>query len=178
VDPLVECMSCHKRFRADHLIEAYAEKHGHEPEHGLADVTCPNCGNKGTFTEPRMFSGLLRTFLGPVEDESGLAYLRPETAQGIFINYKNVLGSSRKKLPFGIGQIGKSFRNEITPGNFIFRTREFEQMEMEYFVEPGTDEQWHETWLQERWNWYVDLGISADNLRYYEHPAEKRSHYS
>src|ERR1700760_3443131 len=127
LDPLVECMSCHKRFRADHLTEAYEEKHHHAPEHGLADVTCPNCGNKGTFTEPRMFSGLLRTHLGPVEEESGLAYLRPETAQGIFINYKNVQQSSRKKLPFGIGQIGKSFRNEITPGNFIFRTREFEQ---------------------------------------------------
>ena len=150
VDPLVECMSCHKRFRADHLIEAYEEKHGHAPEHGLADVTCPNCGNKGTFTEPRMFSGLLRTYLGPVEDESGLAYLRPETAQGIFINYKNVLQSSRKKLPFGIGQIGKSFRNEITPGNFIFRTREFEQAEMEFFVRPGTDEEWHQTWIDTR----------------------------
>src|SRR5579875_949339 len=150
VDPLVACMSCHKRFRADHLIEAYEEKHHHVPEHGLADVTCPNCGNKGTFTEPRMFSGLLRTHLGPVEEESGLAYLRPETAQGIFINYKNVQQSSRKKLPFGIGQIGKSFRNEITPGNFIFRTREFEQAEMEFFVRPGTDEEGHDRWIATR----------------------------
>ena len=178
VDPLTECMSCHKRFRTDHLIEAYEAKHGHPPENGLAGLTCPNCGNKGTFTEPRMFSGLLRTYLGPVEDESGLAYLRPETAQGIFINYKNVLQSSRKKLPFGIGQIGKSFRNEITPGNFIFRTREFEQMEMEFFVRPGTDEDWHQTWIDTRFAWYSDLGIRKENLRLFEHPKDKLAHYS
>ncbi|NUR89311.1 MAG: glycine--tRNA ligase, partial [Nonomuraea sp.] len=145
---------------------------------GLADITCPNCGNKGTFTEPRQFSGLLKTFLGPVEDESGLAYLRPETAQGIFINYLNVQQSARRKIPFGIGQIGKSFRNEITPGNFIFRTREFEQMEMEFFVKPGTDEEWHQYWIDERFRWYSDLGINKDNLRLYEHPQEKLSHYS
>jgi glycyl-tRNA synthetase len=178
-DPLTECQSCHKRFRADHLIEAYQEKHdGKEPENGLADLNCPNCGNKGTFTAPRNFSGLLRTYLGPVEDESGLAYLRPETAQGIFVNYKNVLGTSRKKLPFGIGQIGKSFRNEITPGNFIFRTREFEQMEMEFFVKPGEDEQWHQYWIDHRFAWYTGLGIDKDNLRLFEHPKEKLSHYS
>ncbi len=179
VDPLTECQSCHKRFRADHLIEAYQEKHdGREPANGLADVACPNCGTRGAFTEPRMFNGLLRTYLGAVEDESGLAYLRPETAQGIFINFKNVQQTSRKKVPFGIGQIGKSFRNEITPGNFIFRTREFEQMEMEFFVKPGADEQWHERWLENRLAWYRGLGIAGDNLRFYEHPAEKRSHYS
>ena len=178
VDPLTEFMSCHKRFRTDHLIEAYEAKHGHPPENGLAGLTCPNCGNKGTFTEPRMFSGLLRTYLGPVEDESGLAYLRPETAQGIFINYKNVLQSSRKKLPFGIGQVGKSFRNEITPGNFIFRTREFEQMEMEFFVRPGTDEDWHQTWIDSRFAWYSDLGIRKENLRLFEHPKDKLAHYS
>ncbi|MEV4011892.1 glycine--tRNA ligase [Nonomuraea angiospora] len=177
-DPLTECLSCHKRFRADHLIEAYEEKNGKEPEGGLADITCPNCGNKGTFTEPRQFSGLLKTYLGPVEDESGLAYLRPETAQGIFINYLNVQQSARKKIPFGIGQIGKSFRNEITPGNFIFRTREFEQMEMEFFVKPGTDEEWHQYWIDERYRWYSDLGINKDNLRLYEHPKEKLSHYA
>jgi len=125
-----------------------------------------------------MFNGLLRTYLGATEDESGLAYLRPETAQGIFINFKNVLTTSRRKVPFGIGQIGKSFRNEITPGNFIFRTREFEQMEMEFFVKPGSDEEWHEYWLEQRLAWWVGLGISKDNLRLYEHPAEKRSHYS
>jgi glycyl-tRNA synthetase len=177
-DPLTECQVCHKRFRADHLIEQYEEKHGHAPEHGLADITCPNCGNRGTFTEPKQFNGLLSTHLGAVDDGSGLAYLRPETAQGIFINYKNVLQTSRKKIPFGIGQIGKSFRNEITPGNFIFRTREFEQMEMEYFVRPGTDEEWFEHWLDARFAWWVDLGVRKDNLRLYEHPAEKRSFYS
>jgi glycyl-tRNA synthetase len=177
-DPLTECMFCHKRFRADDLIEAYEEKHGHPPEGGLAGVSCPNCGNKGTFTEPRMFNGMLRTFLGPVEDESGLAYLRPETAQGIFINYKNVLQTSRKKLPFGIGQIGKSFRNEITPGNFIFRTREFEQAEMEFFVRPGTDEEWHQIWIDTRFAWFTGLGIQPENLRLYEHPKEKLSFYS
>ncbi|MHB1594597.1 MAG: glycine--tRNA ligase [Streptosporangiaceae bacterium] len=179
VDPLTECQSCHKRFRADHLIEAYQDKHdGREPEHGLADLACPNCGARGSFTEPRMFNGLLRTYLGAVEDESGLAYLRPETAQGIFINYKNVLQTSRKKLPFGIAQVGKSFRNEITPGNFIFRTREFEQMEMEFFVVPGTDEEWHQRWIDTRLAWYRDLGLAAENLRLYEHPKEKLSHYS
>ena len=178
VDPLTECMSCHKRFRADHLEEAYAEKHGHAPANGLADVNCPNCGTKGAFTEPRMFNGLLKTYLGPVEDESGLAYLRPETAQGIFVNYKNVEQSSRKKPPFGIAQQGKSFRNEITPGNFIFRTREFEQMEMEFFVKPGSDEEWHQYWIDTRFDWYVGLGIERDMLRLYEHPKEKLSHYS
>ncbi|GGO17802.1 glycine--tRNA ligase [Micromonospora arborensis] len=177
VDPLTECQFCHKRFRADHLEEAYEAKHG-KPLASLTELNCPNCGNKGTFTEPKMFNGLMKTYLGPVESEEGMHYLRPETAQGIFVNYKNVETVARKKPPFGIAQTGKSFRNEITPGNFIFRTREFEQMEMEFFVEPGTDEQWHEYWLQERWNWYLDLGLSADNLRLYEHPAEKLSHYS
>ena len=178
VDPLTECQACHRRFRADQLEEAYAAKHGRPPEHGLADIPCPNCGSKGAFTEPRMFNGLLRTHLGPVEDEAGLAYLRPETAQGIFINYANVLASSRRKPPFGIGQIGKSFRNEITPGNFIFRTREFEQMEMEFFVEPGTDETWHQYWIDERLRWYVDLGVREENLRLFEHSKDKLSHYS
>jgi glycyl-tRNA synthetase len=177
-DPLTECMSCHHRFRADHLIENYEEKHGHAPEGGLAGLACPNCGTRGAFTEPRMFNGMLRTYLGATEDESGLAYLRPETAQGIFVNYRNVLQTSRKKLPFGIGQIGKSFRNEITPGNFIFRTREFEQMEMEFFVRPGTDEEWHDRWIDTRFSWYTDLGVSKENLRLYEHPKEKLSHYS
>jgi glycyl-tRNA synthetase len=178
VDPLTECLSCHRRFRADHLIEAYSDKHGHPPEGGLADIACPNCGTRGAFTEPRMFNGLLRTYLGATEDDSGLAYLRPETAQGIFINFRNVLQTSRKKLPFGIGQVGKSFRNEITPGNFIFRTREFEQMEMEFFVRPGTDEQWHDRWIETRLAWYHDLGVTKENLRLYEHPADKLSHYS
>ena len=149
IDPLVECQSCHKRFRADHLEEAYEAKNGHARRRTAStDVTCPNCGTKGAFTEPRQFNGLLKTYLGPVETEEGLHYLRPETAQGIFVNFLNVMTSARKKPPFGIAQTGKSFRNEITPGNFIFRTREFEQMEMEFFVEPGTDEEWHEYWLQ------------------------------
>jgi glycyl-tRNA synthetase len=178
VDPLTECQSCHRRFRPDHLIEAYEERHGHPPAGGLAQITCPNCGTRGAFTEPRMFNALLRTYLGPTEDESGLAYLRPETAQGIFINFRNVLQTSRKKIPFGIGQIGKSFRNEITPGNFIFRTREFEQMEMEFFVKPGTDEEWHEYWITTRFGWYTDLGVRKENLRLYQHPQEKLSHYS
>jgi glycyl-tRNA synthetase len=121
---------------------------------------------------------MLKTYLGPVEDESGLHYLRPETAQGIFVNFANVMGAARKKPPFGIGQIGKSFRNEITPGNFIFRTREFEQMEMEFFVEPGSDETWHQYWIDARTDWYVGLGIDRDNLRHFEHPKEKLSHYS
>ncbi|BEP15201.1 glycine--tRNA ligase [Acidothermaceae bacterium B102] len=177
VDPLTECQSCHKRFRADHLTDAFEVKHGRQPA-GLAELNCPNCGTKGSFTEPKMFNGLLRTFLGPVEDESGLAYLRPETAQGIFINFLNVQQSARRKPPFGIAQQGKSFRNEITPGNFIFRTREFEQMEMEFFVEPGTDEEWHQYWIDTRLEWFKDLGITPDNLRLFEHPAEKLSHYS
>jgi glycyl-tRNA synthetase len=177
-DPLTECQSCHKRYRADHLAEAHAAKHGADAVFDLAQANCPNCGNKGTFTEPRMFNGLMKTYLGPVESEDGLHYLRPETAQGIFVNYRNVETAARRKPPFGIAQVGKSFRNEITPGNFIFRTREFEQMEMEYFVEPGTDEQWHEYWLTERWNWYRDLGLSEANLRFYEHPKDKLSHYS
>jgi glycyl-tRNA synthetase len=177
-DPLTECQSCHRRFRADHLIEAYEEKRGHPPENGLADLACPNCGTRGAFTEPRQFNGMLKTHLGATEDESGVAYLRPETAQGIFINYKNVLQTSRKKIPFGIGQIGKSFRNEITPGNFIFRTREFEQMEMEFFVRPGTDEDWHQRWIDTRLAWYTDLGLAKENLRLFEHPKDKLSFYS
>jgi glycyl-tRNA synthetase len=175
-DPLTECSSCHTRHRADHLLEAYAEKSGRTGV--LSEMACPNCGNKGTLTEPRNFNLMLSTHLGPVADEASIAYLRPETAQGIFVNYANVQQTSRRKPPFGIGQIGKSFRNEITPGNFIFRTREFEQMEMEFFVPPGTDEQWHDYWIKERTDWYVGLGINRDNLRHYEHPKDKLSHYS
>jgi len=177
-DPLVECLNCHKRFREDHLLEEYEEKKGRMPENGMADIVCGNCGTRGQWTDPKAFSGLLKTFLGPVENEEGMAYLRPETAQGIFINFANVLTSSRRKPPFGIGQIGKSFRNEITPGNFIFRTREFEQMEMEFFVEPGTDEEWHQYWIDRRTDWYTGLGINPDNLRHFEHPKDKLSHYS
>ena len=152
-DPLVECLNCHKRNRADKLQESYAEKHGDKlPENGMADIVCPDCGTRGKWTEPRDFNMMLRTHLGPVEDEN--------------------------KPPFGIANMGKSFRNEITPGNFIFRTREFEQMEMEFFVEPGTDEDWHQYWIDARTQWYLDLGVKPENLRHYEHPKEKLAHYS
>ncbi|NBO79547.1 MAG: glycine--tRNA ligase, partial [Actinobacteria bacterium] len=178
VDPLTECKKCHKRYRADQLIENYENKHKKTPTNGLQDIACVNCGSKGEFTEERMFNGMLTTSIGVAEDDGALHYLRPETAQGIFVNFNNVLTTSRKKPPFGIAQIGKSFRNEITPGNFIFRTREFEQMELEFFVKPGEDEKWHEYWLEQRWNWYVDLGIKESNLRKFEHPKEKLSHYA
>ncbi len=179
-DPLTECTSCHKRFRADTLQEEFAHRKGLADAEGVAltEIACPNCGVRGQWTEPRDFNMMLKTYLGPIEDESGLHYLRPETAQGIFVNFANVQQSARMKVPFGIGQVGKSFRNEITPGNFIFRTREFEQMEMEFFCEPGTDEEWHQHWIDQRTDWYVDLGIARENLRHYEHPQEKLSHYS
>ncbi|MER6939632.1 glycine--tRNA ligase [Nocardioides sp. NPDC127514] len=180
-DPLVECQSCHKRYRFDHLQEEYAEKKGIDDPDTVdinEVVACPNCGTRGAWTEPREFSGMLKTHLGVLEDESGLHYLRPETAQGIFVNFANVVTSTRQKPPFGIAQTGKSFRNEITPGNFIFRTREFEQMEMEFFVKPGEDEEWHQYWIDERTRWYTGLGINPDNLRHYEHAKEKLSHYS
>ncbi|RVW05049.1 glycine--tRNA ligase [Rhodococcus spongiicola] len=179
-DPLVECLNCHRRHRQDHLQEAYAAKNNLDDPDAvpMTEVVCPDCGTKGQWTEPKAFSGLLKTFLGPVDSETGLHYLRPETAQGIFVNFANVLTTSRKKPPFGIGQIGKSFRNEITPGNFIFRTREFEQMEMEFFVKPGEDEEWHQYWIDYRMDWYTGLGINKDNLRLYEHAQDKLSHYS
>ena len=184
-DPLVECLNCHKRHRQDHMQEAYAEKKAAKAGAPvdpsavpMSDIVCPDCGTRGQWTEPRDFNMMLKTYLGPIESEDGLHYLRPETAQGIFVNFANVVTTARKKPPFGIGQIGKSFRNEITPGNFIFRTREFEQMEMEFFVEPATATQWHQYWIDTRLAWYVDLGIDRDNLRLYEHPAEKLSHYS
>jgi len=162
-DPLVDCRNCKARHRADQL-----------PESGA----CPTCGAKDSFTEARNFNLMFKTHVGPVEDDAAAAYLRPETAQGILVNFANVQTTSRKKPPFGIAQIGKSFRNEITPGNFIFRTREFEQMEMEYFVKPGEDEAWHQRWIDDRTAWYVGLGINPDNLRHFEHPKEKLSHYS
>ncbi|MGK2875208.1 MAG: glycine--tRNA ligase [Nocardioides sp.] len=179
-DPLTECQSCHKRFRFDHLQEQYAEKKGiADPDQVSGDlIACPNCGTRGGWTEPRQFSGLLKTYLGVVEDESGLHYLRPETAQGIFLNFANVVTSQRMKPPFGIAQIGKSFRNEITPGTFIFRTREFEQMEMEYFVPPAEGPQWYEYWCTARLQWYIDLGIPAEMLTLRPHEADELSHYS
>jgi glycyl-tRNA synthetase len=183
-DPLVECLSCHKRHRQDHMQEAAASKRlakGEQIEPDdvpMSEIACPDCGTKGQWTEPREFNMMLKTYLGPIESEEGLHYLRPETAQGIFVNFANVVTTARRKPPFGIAQTGKSFRNEITPGNFIFRTREFEQMEMEFFVEPSTAPEWHQYWIDTRLAWYVDLGIDADNLRLFEHPLEKLSHYS
>ena len=177
-DPLVECLSCHKRFRADTLIEDFTARKGREPEGGLAGVPCPNCGTRGQYTEPKAFSGLMKTYLGVVDDESGVHYLRPETAQGIFVDFNNVVTASRKKPPFGVGQVGKAFRNEITPGNFIFRTREFEQMEIEFFTPPAEAGEWFDHWVEACWNWFIDLGVSEENLRRYDVPKEDRAHYS
>lgn len=177
-DPLVESLHTHKRYRADHLIEAYVAKHGKQPENGLADIRDPETGQEGNWTEPQMFSGLMKTYLGPVDNEEGLHYLRPETAQGIFVNFNNVVTTARKKPPFGIGQIGKAFRNEITPGNFIFRTREFEQMEIEFFTAPEEAQQWFEHWVEACWQWFIDLGIREENMRRFDVPEEDRAHYS
>ena len=159
-DPLVECKACHLRWRATDFNGS----------------SCPDCG--GGLTEPKQFNLMFKTFMGPVEDEASVVYLRPETAQGIFVNFDNVLATSRKKLPFGIAQIGKSFRNEITTGNFIFRTREFEQMEIEYFVKPGSDEEWFDRWVKERFDWYLKLGIRKENLRLRPHDKEELAHYA
>ncbi len=161
-DPLVECRNCHRRFRADELD----------------GVQCPSCGMSGTFTEPRQFNLMFHTFMGPVQDEASTVYLRPETAQGIYVNFRNIQETARQKVPFGIAQIGKAFRNEITPGNFIFRMREFEQMEMQYFVEPGTDAEWFETWKQRRMEWVRGLGVSPERLRFNEHGPDELAHYA
>ena len=159
-DPLVECKSCHLRWRADEI----------------AEQLCPRCG--GELTEPRMFNLMFKTFMGPLEETASTVYLRPETAQGIFVNFENVVTTSRKKLPLGIAQIGKSFRNEITPGNFIFRTREFEHMELEYFVKPGTDDGWLDYWVKQRFNWYLGLGIREENMRLRQHGKDELAHYA
>ena len=159
-DPLVECRQCHQRFREDHL----------------EGPSCPECG--GDLTEARQFNLMFKTFIGPVEDQAAEAYLRPETAQGIFVNFDNVLNATRKRLPFGIAQIGKAFRNEITTGNFIFRTREFEAMEIEYFVMPGEDEEAHEKWIEDCVGWYTALGVNPDRIRVRNHDADELSHYS
>ena len=159
-DPLVDCKECKKRFRADHVEGS----------------VCPECG--GGLTEARQFNLMFKTFMGPVEDDAALAYLRPETAQGIFVNFANVLESRRRKLPFGIAQIGKSFRNEITPGNFTFRTREFEQMEMEFFVEPSTADEWFDYWVNERHNWYFRYGMRPENVRLRPHADDELAHYA
>ncbi|MFC7402955.1 glycine--tRNA ligase [Citricoccus sp. GCM10030269] len=180
-DPLVECTSCHKRQRQDHLIEGFVAKKGRPPSGGVGgmdEIVCPDCGTRGAWTEPQMFSGLMKTYLGPVDNEEGLHYLRPETAQGIFVNFLNVVNASRRKPPFGIGQIGKAFRNEITPGNFIFRTREFEQMEIEYFSHPDAVTEHFDDWVEACWNWFTDLGINPDHMRRFDVPDGERAHYS
>jgi len=159
-DPLVECKSCHLRWRSDEL----------------ESDKCPECG--GEMTEPRLFNLMFKTFMGPVEDDASVVYLRPETAQGMFVNFENILNTTRKRLPFGIAQVGKSFRNEVTTGNFIFRSREFEQMETEYFVKPETDKQWFDYWVEERINWYVSLGIKRENLKLRPHTKEELAHYA
>lgn len=176
-DPLVECTQCHRRHRQDHLEESFEEKKGRAPS-GMEEIVCPDCGTRGSWTEPQQFSGLMKTYLGPVDDEKGLHYMRPETAQGIFVNFSNVVTSARQKPPFGIGQIGKAFRNEITPGNFIFRTREFEQMEIEYFTHPDEAAQWFDHWVEACYTWFTDLGLNPDNLRKFDVPEEERAHYS
>jgi glycyl-tRNA synthetase len=163
-DPLVECSSCHRRFRAD------------LPE--LEGGQCPTCGTKDAFSEPRMFNLMFKTFMGPVEDAASTVYMRPETAQGIYVNFLNVQGTARQKVPFGIAQIGKAFRNEITPGNFIFRTREFEQAEMQFFVKPGEDDAWFDRWMNLRMEWQVSLGVRRDKLRFHEHEADELAHYA
>ena len=168
-DPLVECRSCHLRFRLDDLADASASS-------GQAQQRCPECG--GELTDPRSFNLMFKTFMGPTEETANQVYLRPETAQGIFVNFANVLVATRKKLPFGIAQMGKSFRNEITPGNSTFRTREFEQMEIEYFVKPGTDDAWLDTWVNERVAWYTKYGIRQENLRLRQHGEEELAHYA
>jgi glycyl-tRNA synthetase len=169
-DPLVDCKHCKHRFRADD------ERIKGVP--GQPDSQCPVCGNRGTLTQPRQFNLMFKTFMGPVEEEAGVVYLRPETAQGIYVNYLNVLQSSRQKIPFGIAQIGKAFRNEITPGNFVFRTREFEQMEMQYFVRPGEDERWFDEWKEARMAWHQSLGIDPAKLRFRRHEPDELAHYA
>jgi len=169
-DPLVDCRQCKNRFRADD------PKIKGTP--GQPDAQCPVCGTRGSLTEPRMFNLMFRTFMGPVEDSAAVVYLRPETAQGIYVNYLNVLQSSRQRIPFGIAQIGKAFRNEITPGNFIFRTREFEQMEMQFFVEPGTDAEWFERWREWRMSWHHSLGLTPAKLQWHQHAGSELAHYA
>ncbi len=190
-DPLMDCKQCHERFRADKVIEDYCQEKGITLEGSvdawskqeMADyikeqgIGCPSCGGHD-FTDIREFNLMFKTFQGVTEDASNTVYLRPETAQGIFVNFKNVQRTSRKKIPFGIGQIGKSFRNEITPGNFTFRTREFEQMELEFFCEPDTDLEWFDYWKSYCINWLYSLGIKEEDLRIRDHEPEELSHYS
>jgi glycyl-tRNA synthetase len=203
-DPMIDCKQCKARFRLDTLAEMISDKNKEkalkefdsvegetlddkftallekpETAQRLLDIiNCPQCGNKGAFTQPRKFNLMFKTFLGPVEDSNNVIYLRPETAQGIYVNFLNVANSSRQKLPFGIAQIGKAFRNEINTKNFLFRTREFEQMEMQYFVKPGTDKEFYDYWKDIRIQWFKSLGMTPSKLRFHDHPADKLAHYA
>ncbi len=206
-DPMIDCKQCKARFRLDTLTEMISEKNKekflkefdpaintkeisleekinelledqNQSEKFLSVINCPQCGNKGTFTQPRKFNLMFKTFLGPVDDSANVIYLRPETAQGIFVNFLNVANSSRQKVPFGIAQIGKAFRNEINTKNFLFRTREFEQMEMQYFCKPGTDTEFYEEWKERRIDWFKSLGMTPSKLRFHDHPKEKLAHYA
>jgi len=207
-DPMVDCKQCKSRYRVDILFEetsikkqkdAWRELDPNAPKGQVTDeevqkqfailaekytdkvlgvLTCPNCGNKGTFTGARKFNLMFKTFVGPVEDANAIVYLRPETAQGIFVNFLNVQSASRQKPPFGIAQIGKAFRNEINTKNFLFRTREFEQMEMQFFVKPGSDVEWFNRWKEERMQWFLELGITKDKLQWHQHPRDKLAHYA
>ncbi|MBS3945325.1 MAG: glycine--tRNA ligase [Melioribacter sp.] len=206
-DPMIDCKQCKARFRLDTLTETISEKNKekflkefdpaintkeisledkinelledqNQSEKFLSVINCPQCGNKGTFTQPRKFNLMFKTFLGPVDDSANVIYLRPETAQGIFVNFLNVANSSRQKVPFGIAQIGKAFRNEINTKNFLFRTREFEQMEMQYFCKPGTDTEFYEEWKERRIEWFKSLGMTPSKLRFHDHPKEKLAHYA
>jgi glycyl-tRNA synthetase len=207
-DPMVDCKQCKSRYRLDILFEETSVKkqkdvlreidpqkyQGQQKDEFIAEefkklsesspdavlkaLSCPNCGNKETFTDARKFNLMFKTFVGPVEDTGSVVYLRPETAQGIFVNFLNVQAASRQKLPFGIAQIGKAFRNEINTKNFLFRTREFEQMEMQFFVKPGTDDQWFEYWRTQRMQWFIDLGMKKEKLQWHQHPPDKLAHYA
>ena len=196
-DPLVDCRSCRQRFREDHLLEAVGSGIGFADGSGygfgnpstaqlgseeiaeiMRKLACPNCGETGTFTEARQFNLMFETHMGPVQTDENRVHLRPETAQGIFVNFDNVLNTTRRKLPFGIAQIGKTFRNEITTGSFIFRTREFEIMEIEFFVKPGEDEEWHKTWIDDCMAWYTGLGVDPERLRLRPHGSDELAHYA
>ncbi len=207
-DPMVDCKQCKSRYRLDILFDEISPKKQKEvlreidpqrfqgqqkdeliteefkklaessPASILPALSCPNCGNKGTFTEARKFNLMFKTFVGPVEDSSNVVYLRPETAQGIFVNFLNVQSASRQKIPFGIAQIGKAFRNEINTKNFLFRTREFEQMEMQFFVKPGKDDEAFEYWREQRMNWFIKLGMQKEKLQWHQHPPDKLAHYA
>jgi glycyl-tRNA synthetase len=207
-DPMVDCKQCKSRYRLDILFEEISIKKQKDvlreldpqkfqgqqkdefiveefkkiaeatPNSVLSALSCPSCGNKGTFTDARKFNLMFKTFVGPVENSGAVVYLRPETAQGIFVNFLNVQSSSRQKLPFGIAQIGKAFRNEINTKNFLFRTREFEQMEMQFFVKPGTDDKWFEYWREQRMQWFIDLGMKKEKLQWHQHAPDKLAHYA